>query len=85
MKESLDAVKVRFVRELAERTKKRVKYWAKREAWCRCRPGRKLMVGWEPFNGITSVREVVLSRDTPQLLHLTTTEIHSSSYVEIPD
>ena len=85
LKESLDAVKARIVRELAERTEKRVKYWAKREEWCRCRPGRKLLIGWESFNGSPSVRGVVLHRGKPELAHDTTSVIHSSSCVEIPD
>ena len=49
MKESLADVKVRLVLELAQRTETRVKYWEKCEAWCRARPGRRLIVGWGPL------------------------------------
>ena len=49
MKESLADVKVRLVLELAQRTETRVKYWEKREAWCRARHGRRLIVGWGPM------------------------------------
>ena len=47
MKESLAAVKVRLVLEMAQRTDKRVKYWQQRENWCRARHGRKLIIGWD--------------------------------------
>ena len=67
LNESLAAVKVRLVLELAQRTEERVKYWQQRENWCRGRPGRKLIIGWDtipvfaletiPTNGSSSCVE----------------------------
>ncbi len=48
MKETLAEVKCRLVRELAERTEARVRYWMRREEWCSSRPGRLLIIGWNP-------------------------------------
>jgi hypothetical protein len=47
MKETLAEVKCRLVKELAERTETRVRYWMRREEWCRSRPGSLLIIGWE--------------------------------------
>ena len=46
IKETLAQVKCRLIRELAQRTEARVRYWMRREEWCSSRPGRRLIIGW---------------------------------------
>jgi hypothetical protein len=46
-KETLAAVKCRLVRDLAQRTQNRVRYWQRREKWCISKPGRVLVIGWD--------------------------------------
>ncbi len=48
-KETLAEVKCRLVRELAQRTATRVRYWMRREEWCLSKRGRVLIIGWEPI------------------------------------
>ena len=45
-KETLDQVKARIKRELAERTTARVRYWAGVAEWCNRSPGRFVRVNW---------------------------------------
>jgi hypothetical protein len=46
-KETLQDVKCRLVRELAQRAQQRVWYWQAREEWCNRKPGRVLIIGWD--------------------------------------
>jgi hypothetical protein len=85
MKESLAVVKVRLVLELAQRTETRVKYWEKREAWCRARPGRRLIIGWGPIAVPDSDSEQpVCSNSYEVSLETVPTNVRSSC-VETPD
>ncbi len=56
IKENLADVKARLVKELKNRTEERVKHWQTREAWCRSKPGRVLIIGWD--NDGPRMREV---------------------------
>ena len=45
-KETLDQVKARIKRELAERTTARVRYWVGVAEWCNSKAGRFVRVNW---------------------------------------
>jgi hypothetical protein len=82
MKDSLAVVNVRLVLELAQRTEKR---WEKREAWCRARPGRKLIIGWGPIAVPNSHSEQPVCRNSNEVgLETVPTNVRSSC-VEMPD
>ena len=85
MKESLAAVKVRLQLEMTERTDKRVKYWQKRETWCRASPGRKLILGWDTIAVPYSHMQEPFSRNRNTLGRDTVPANVLSSCVETPD
>ena len=45
-KETLDEVKARIKREVAERTTARVRFWVGVAEWCKRKPGRFVRVNW---------------------------------------
>ncbi len=84
-KENPADVKARLVLELAQRTETRVKYWEKREAWCRARPGRRLIIGWGPIAVPDSDSEQpVWSNSSEVSLETSPTNVHTSC-IETPD
>jgi hypothetical protein len=88
MKESLVAVKHRLTMELSERTSVRVRYWARREAWCCARPGRLLFIGWDTY--IAQPCDLHASASSASYEHPTDRRNnhamnHVSSYMEMPN
>ena len=85
MKESLAAVKVRLLLEMAQRTDKRVKYWQQRETWCRASPGRKLIIGWDTLALTYSHMQEPVCRNRNALGRDTVPANVLTSCVETPD
>ena len=77
IKHNLADVKVRLIKELKKRTEERVKYWETREAWCRAKPGRVLIIGWD--NDAPHMREMAGAGNVCSV------EKQCSSCIEIPD
>jgi hypothetical protein len=77
IKQNLADVKVRLITELKNRTDERVKYWDTREAWCREKPGRVLIIGWD--NDAPHMREMA----GPE--NVNSVKQQCSSCIEIPD
>jgi hypothetical protein len=88
-KETLADVKCRLQRELAQRTETRVKYWMRREEWCRSKPGRRLVIGWETVNVRHPVAYEATAAETNVIEHQAMgsrkASGNDSSSVEIPD
>jgi hypothetical protein len=84
MKESLAAVKLRLTMELSERTSVRVRYWARREAWCCARPGRVLFIGWDTDIARQCAQQSSASYEHPTERRNIHAMNHGTSYMEMP-